>query len=138
MDYNCYSGILLGDAHNKHILIILLIDWLNFRKLQKWFSAFKWHKIQNRKPNSLLIKTWNFSMMTILKPQNSALWAGSITNEIMLFYFYDVNKHEILFLSSKGSVKTKKGHIELQLKPFLLNLQTLCKVTHINTAQKQL
>ena len=113
MDYNFYSGILLGDAHSKHILIILLIDWWNFRKLQEWFSEFEWDedRTQNRKSNSLLIKTWNFSRMTILKPQNSASWAGSITNEIMLLYFYNVNKHEILLLSSKGSVKTKKGQI---------------------------
>ena len=42
MAYNFYSGILLGDTHNKHILIILLIDWWNFRKLQEWFSEFEW------------------------------------------------------------------------------------------------
>ena len=44
MDYNFHSGILLGDAHSKHILIILLIDWWNFRKLQEWFSEFEWGK----------------------------------------------------------------------------------------------
>ena len=55
--------------------------------------------------------------MTILKPQNSASWAGSITNEIMLLYFYNVNKHEILLLSSKGSVKTKKRSNLTPIKP---------------------
>ena len=44
-------------------------------------------------------------------PQNSALLAGSITNEIMLLYFYSVNKHEIFLISSKGLVKTLKGQI---------------------------
>ena len=47
----------------------------------------------------------------MLKPQNSASQAGSITNELMLLYFYNVNKHEILLLSSKSSVKTKKSQI---------------------------
>ena len=41
--------------------------------------------------------------MTILKPQNSASWTGSIINEIMLLYFYNANKHEGLLLLSKGS-----------------------------------
>ena len=58
MDHNFYSGILLGDAHSKHILIILLTDWWNFRKLQAWFSAFEWDEDRtlNKKPNSPLIK----------------------------------------------------------------------------------
>ena len=34
-----------------------------------------------------------------------------VTNEVMMVYFYNVNKHEILVLSSKGSLKTKKGQI---------------------------
>ena len=104
-DYNFCSGILLGDAHSNYILIILLIDWWHFRKLQEWFSEFEWDedRTQNRKSNSLLIKTWNFSRMTILKPQNSASWTGSIINEIMLLYFYNANKHEGLLLLSKGS-----------------------------------
>ena len=97
-----------GDAHSNYILMILLIDWWNFRKLQEWFSEFEWDedRTQNRKSNSLVIKTWNFSRMTILKPQNSASWTGSITNEIMLLYFYNVNKHEILLLPSIGSILT--------------------------------
>ena len=97
--------------HSKHILIMLLIDWWNFKKLQEWFSEFEWDedRTQNRKSNSLLIKTWNFSRMTILKPQNYASWTGSITNEIMLLYFQNFNKHEVLLQSSKSSVKIKKG-----------------------------
>ena len=69
MDYNFYRGILLGDAHSKHILIILLIDWWNFRKLQEWFFAFEWDedRTQNRKPNSVPIKTWNYSRMNIFE-----------------------------------------------------------------------
>ena len=105
--------------HSKNILTIFFIDWWNFRKLQEWFSEFEWDedRTQNRKSNSLLIKTWNFSRMTILKPQNSASWAGSITNEIMLLYFYNVNKHEILLLSSKVPVKTKKRSNLTPIKP---------------------
>ena len=34
-----------------------------------------------------------------------------ITNQIMLLYFQNVNKYEILFLSLKSSVNTKKGQI---------------------------
>ena len=30
-----HSGIILGDAHSKHILIILVIDSWNFRELQE-------------------------------------------------------------------------------------------------------
>ena len=33
MDYNFHSRIPLADAHSKHILIILVIDSWNFRKL---------------------------------------------------------------------------------------------------------
>ena len=36
MDYNFYSRILLADAHSKHILIILVTDSQNFRKLQEF------------------------------------------------------------------------------------------------------
>ena len=36
-----------------------------------------------------------------MKPQNSILQARGITNEIMLLYFQNVNKHEIFILSSK-------------------------------------
>ena len=109
MDYNFYCRIPLDNAHSKHILIILLIDWRNLRKLPEWFSVFQWDedRTQNRTFNSLRIKTWNFSRMTILKPQNFASWAGSITNEIMLLYLWNANRHEIFLLLSKGLVKTK-------------------------------
>ena len=82
-----HGEIILGDAHSKYILIILVIDSWNFRELQEWFSEFEEDRRQNRKLDSLLIKMWNFSRMGILKPQNSISWAGSITNEIMLLYF---------------------------------------------------
>ena len=36
MDYNFHSRILLADAHSKHILIILVTDSQNFRKLQEF------------------------------------------------------------------------------------------------------
>ena len=83
MDYNFHSRILLADAHSKHILITLVIDSQNFRKLQKFERDED--RTQNRKSNSLPKKTWNFSRMSILKPQNSISWAGGITNEIMLW-----------------------------------------------------
>ena len=90
MDYNFYSGIKLGDVgdvHSKYILIVLVINLWNFRELQELFSEFEKDRTKKRKSNYLLIKTWNFSRMSILKPQNFKLWAGSITNEIMLLYF---------------------------------------------------
>ena len=89
MDYSFHSGILLGDAHSKHILIILLIVSWQFRKLQKCFPEFDWDKdrTQNRKSNSLLIKRWNFRRISILKPQNSMPWARGNTNERMLLCF---------------------------------------------------
>ena len=37
-DYNFHSGIILGDAHSKHIIIILVIDSWNFRELQESFA----------------------------------------------------------------------------------------------------
>ena len=37
---NFHSRIILSDAHSKHILLILVIDSQNFRKLQGWFSEF--------------------------------------------------------------------------------------------------
>ena len=49
--------------------------------------------------------------MISMKPQNSTSWAGILTNEIVLLYFLNVNKHKILLLSFKGSIKTKKGLI---------------------------
>ena len=89
MDYSFHSGILLGDAHSKHILIILLIVSWHFRKLQECFPEFDWDKdrTQNRKSNSLLIKRWNFRRISILKLQNSMPWARGNTNERMLLCF---------------------------------------------------
>ena len=112
MDYNFHSGILLGDAHSKYIIIILVIDSWNFRKLQEWFSEFERHKdrIQNGKYNTPLKKRCNLNRISILKPQSFILWAGSITNEIILLYSQNINKHKILLLSSKGSAKTKRSN----------------------------
>ena len=52
--YNFQGRILRGDAHSKHILIILVIDSWNFRQFQEWFSEFQWDedRKQNRKSNS--------------------------------------------------------------------------------------
>ena len=82
MDYNFHSRILLADTHSKHIIITLVTDSQNFRKLQKFERDED--RTQNRKSNSLPKKTWNFSRIIILKPQNSISWTGVITNEIML------------------------------------------------------
>ena len=53
-----HSSILLADARSKHILIILVVDPYNFRKLQEWFSEFEQdeNKTQKRKSNRLLIR----------------------------------------------------------------------------------
>ena len=69
-DYNFHSGIILGDAHSKHILIILAIDSWNFRELQESFAEFEKDRTRNRKSDNLLTKTSNFSRISILKPQN--------------------------------------------------------------------
>ena len=68
-DYNFHCRIILGDTNSKHILIILVIDSWDFRELQELFSESEKERTQNRKSKSLLIKTWNFSSMSILKPQ---------------------------------------------------------------------
>ena len=62
MDYNFHSGILLGDGSSKDILIIVVIDSWNFRKLQEWFSKFQWeeNRKQNRKFNSSTDKKVEF------------------------------------------------------------------------------
>ena len=58
MDYNFHNRILLFDAHRKHILIILVIDLQNFRKLQELFSEFQRddNKNSEKKSSRLLIK----------------------------------------------------------------------------------
>ena len=87
MDCNFHGRILLAEAHRKHILIILIIDSWNFRKLQEWFSEFEWdeNRTKKRKSNRLLIERWDFSSMNMLKFKNFISWAGGIKNEIMLF-----------------------------------------------------
>ena len=54
---NFRSRILLADAHKKHILIILVVDSQNFRKLQEWFYEFERDEnmTQKRKSNSLIV-----------------------------------------------------------------------------------
>ena len=49
MDYNFHNTIPLADAHDKHILIILVIDSQNSRKLHKWFSEFQWYENRTQK-----------------------------------------------------------------------------------------
>ena len=87
MDYNFFCGILYGDSHSKHILIILVINSWNFRKLQEWFSEFEWDedRTQNRKSNNYWLKRWNFSRMSILKSQNSISREYYILNNAVLF-----------------------------------------------------
>ena len=82
MDYNVHNEILLGDAHSKHILIILVIHSWNFIKLEEWFSEFEWNdnRTQKIKSNRLLIKRWDFSRMNILNAKNFISWAEGITN----------------------------------------------------------
>ena len=62
MDYNFDTGILFGGAWSKDILIILVIDLWNFRKLQEWFSEFHWNedRKQNWKTNSFTDKKVEF------------------------------------------------------------------------------
>ena len=114
MDYNFHSRIPLAEPHSKHILIILDNDSRNFRKLHlNDFLNLNEMRTEHRRYNTLLIKRQNFSRMNILKPQNSisqnsVSWAGGITNEIMLLCLQNIKKHEILLLSSKGSLKAKK------------------------------
>ena len=73
MDYNFHSGILFGNTHSKHILIILIIHSWNFKKMLEWSSEFEGDedRTRNRKSNSLLMKRWNFSRISIFNPQNS-------------------------------------------------------------------
>ena len=61
MDSNFYWS-LLTDAHSKHILIILVKYPQNFRRLQEWFSEFKWdeNRTKTRKSNRLLITKVEF------------------------------------------------------------------------------
>ena len=110
MDYSFHSRTLLADAYSKHILITLVIDSQNFRKLQKFERDED--RTQNRKSNSLPKKTWNFSRMSILKPQNSISWAGGITNEIMLW----------------NEINTKDTSNFTPIKPMLMCLQKHGKV----------
>ena len=51
-NFRCW--IPLADANSKHILMILVINSQNFRKLKKWFSEFGPDEniTQNRKPKS--------------------------------------------------------------------------------------
>ena len=58
MDYNFHNRILLFDAHRKHILMILVIDSQNFRKLQELFSEFQQddNKKSEKKSSRLLRK----------------------------------------------------------------------------------
>ena len=87
---NFRCRIILADAHSKHILIILVIDSRNFRKLQEWFSEFERDENMTQKSKSkrLLIKRWSFSRMSILIAQNSISWLGLI--QMMLFCLYNI------------------------------------------------
>ena len=86
------SRILLADAHSKHILIILIVDSHNFRKLQGCFSEFERDEnmTQKRTSNRLLIKRWNFSRMSILRGTylavDQSLIYGSYPNMFLVFF----------------------------------------------------
>ena len=60
--------------------------------------------------NSQLIEiaTETIFMSIFLQFAFDISWAGGITNEIMLLCLQNMKKHEILLLSSKGSLKNKK------------------------------
>ena len=59
MDYNFHSRILVADAHRKHILIMLVTDSRNFRKLQE-FEGDE-NRAQKKKSNRLLhIMGWEY------------------------------------------------------------------------------
>ena len=77
---------------------------------ESYRTELEWdeNRIQKRKSNRLLlIKKWDFSSMSILKPQNFISWVGSIKNEVMLFFCNITKKHGLLLLLSKGSLKVK-------------------------------
>ena len=75
MDYNVHNRILLFDANRKHILIILVIDSQNFRKLQELFSEFQ--RDDNKKSEKNIKQTTD---KKVEFQQDSISWAEVITN----------------------------------------------------------
>ena len=75
MDYNVHNRILLFDANRKHILIILVIDSQNFRKLQELFSEFQ--RDDNKKSKKIIKQTTD---KKVEFQQDSISWAEVITN----------------------------------------------------------
>ena len=75
MDYNVHNRILLFDANRKHILIILVIDSQNFRKLQELFSEFQ--RDDNKKSKKKIKQTTD---KKVEFQQDSISWAEVITN----------------------------------------------------------
>ena len=75
MDYNVHNRILLFDANRKHILIILVIDSQNFRKLQELFSEFQ--RDDNKKSKKNIKQTTD---KKVEFQQDSISWAEFITN----------------------------------------------------------
>ena len=75
MDYNVHNRILLFDANRKHILIILVIDSQNFRKLQELFSEFQ--RDDNKKSKKNIKQTTD---KKVEFQQDSISWAEVITN----------------------------------------------------------
>ena len=75
MDYNVHNRILLFDANRKHILIILVIDSQNFRKLQELFSEFQ--RDDNKKSKKNIKETTD---KKVEFQQDSISWAEVITN----------------------------------------------------------
>ena len=69
--------------------------------------------------------------MSILKSQNSISWVGCIANEIVLFCQQNIaKKHELLLLSSKGSLKVKLNPNQM------LCLETHGKVMQLHSVKK--
>ena len=66
--------------------------------------------------------------MTISKYQKLALWVGSIKNEIILIFFYKVNKYEILLLSTKFSIKTFKISNKTPIKLLFVDFTTILQI----------
>ena len=75
MDYNVHNRILLFDANRKHILLILVIDSQNFRKLQELFSEFQ--RDDNKKSKKNIKQTTD---KKVEFQQDSISWAEVITN----------------------------------------------------------
>ena len=104
IDYNFHHRILLADPIGN----IFSSYWSQILRTSETYRNLNETRTKHRRTNKLLIKRWNFSRMSILKPQNSISWAGVITNKIMLW----------------NEIKAKIRLNLTSIKPILLCLQT--------------